>query len=73
MRNRSLESRMRENRTYGSEGGEPSNGTLPYPYLDKIDYHIFDRRIRFCQICRPHGTPADFGYCGLSEMPSLFY
>lgn len=28
-----LESRMRENRTYGSEGGEPSNGSLPYPYL----------------------------------------
>jgi len=24
---------MRENRTYGSEGGEPSNGSLPYPYL----------------------------------------
>jgi hypothetical protein len=23
---------MRENRTYGSEGGEPSNGSLPYPY-----------------------------------------
>ena len=25
---------MRENRTYGSEGGEPSNGSLPYPYRD---------------------------------------
>jgi hypothetical protein len=25
---------MRENRTYGSEGGEPSNGSLPYPYSD---------------------------------------
>ncbi|MDD4223168.1 MAG: hypothetical protein PHD87_01100 [Candidatus Cloacimonetes bacterium] len=23
---------MRENRMYGSEGGEPSNGLLPYPY-----------------------------------------
>jgi hypothetical protein len=23
---------MRENRTYGSEGGETSNGKLPYPY-----------------------------------------
>jgi hypothetical protein len=23
---------MRENRTYGSEGGEPGNGSLPYPY-----------------------------------------
>jgi len=23
---------MRENRTYGSEGGEPGNGSLPYTY-----------------------------------------
>ena len=27
---------MRENRTYGSEGGEPSNGSLPYPYHEKV-------------------------------------
>jgi len=29
---------MRENRTYGSEGGEPSNGSLPYPYRAALDY-----------------------------------
>lgn len=36
-----LESRMRENRTYGSEGGEPSNGSLPYPYLDSIMHEAY--------------------------------
>jgi len=29
---------MRENRTYGSEGGEPSNGSLPYPYQLDVDF-----------------------------------
>ncbi len=27
---------MRENRTYGSEGGEPSNGSLTYPYQPSL-------------------------------------
>ena len=28
---------MRENRTYGSEGGEPGNGSLPYPYRNLLE------------------------------------
>ena len=29
---------MRENRTYGSEGGETGNSTgLPYPYQDDLE------------------------------------
>jgi len=31
---------MRENRTYGSEGGEPSNGSLPYPYQTPATLHL---------------------------------
>ena len=29
---------MQENRTYGSEGGEPSNGSLPYPYRKDVTF-----------------------------------
>ena len=36
------ESRMRENRTYGSEGGETGNSTgLSYPYRTKSEAYFF--------------------------------
>jgi hypothetical protein len=38
---------MRENRTYGSEGGEPSNGSLPYPYVRLCVLHIRSVQVRF--------------------------
>jgi hypothetical protein len=36
---------MRENRTYGSEGGEPGNGSLPYPY--RTECYVTDGMLRY--------------------------
>ena len=49
---------MRENRTYGSEGGEPSNGSLPYPYHQRREFH--QRRVFLEWKCleSPHSSKA---------------
>jgi hypothetical protein len=35
---------MRENRTYGSEGGESGSTGLPYPYNAAAGFAAIDRR-----------------------------
>ncbi|HRX76537.1 MAG TPA: hypothetical protein P5342_03695, partial [Candidatus Cloacimonadota bacterium] len=34
---------------YGSEGGEPGNGSLPYPY--RTEYYVTDGILRHITMC----------------------